>query len=154
MVEFGPLNNPNADPDCNVCGGSGQIQCEGDSIEHCQTSISCDCNKINQISRPGHYARGGIEPIDLIMSQEMGALQGNIIKYVSRYKHKDSMKDLKKAMQYLVWLMIQEMFAEKNLSWYPNKDFEDKKIEELAVGFIDTMQLAVDIRSKKDGEPF
>lgn len=37
-----------------------------------------------------------------------GFLKGNIIKYVSRYKQKDGVKDLKKALDYLNWLIEHE----------------------------------------------
>ena len=59
---------------------------------------------------PGnHYrARGGIEPIDFIVSNSLDFLEGNVVKYVSRYRHKDGLKDLKKAQQYLTWLIERE----------------------------------------------
>lgn len=56
--------------------------------------------------RGAHYVgRGGIEPIDLIRAFDMGFCQGNVVKYVSRYKLKDGMGDLLKARQYLDWLI-------------------------------------------------
>jgi uncharacterized protein DUF3310 len=49
---------------------------------------------------PNHYA-GAIQPWDFILSNGLGFLEGNIIKYVSRYLRKDGMKDLLKAKHYL-----------------------------------------------------
>tara|TARA_S200002703_G_scaffold137805_2_gene127800 strand:- start:90 stop:341 length:252 start_codon:yes stop_codon:yes gene_type:complete len=50
---------------------------------------------------PDHYKRGDIEVIDFILDQNFNYLEGNIIKYVSRYKDKNGLEDLKKAQWYL-----------------------------------------------------
>ena len=43
------------------------------------------------------YYRKGIETTDYIVSHSMNYLEGNIIKYVTRYKDKGGLEDLKKA---------------------------------------------------------
>ena len=64
-------------------------------------------SKLNDnINSPSHYTQGGIETIDYIQSkltheQFEGYLAGNILKYVSRYPHKNGIEDLKKAGWYL-----------------------------------------------------
>lgn len=65
------------------------------------------------INHPDHYKAGGIETIDFIKAkltpeQYEGYLAGNVIKYISRYRHKNGAEDLKKARVYLNWL-IEEM---------------------------------------------
>jgi len=50
---------------------------------------------------PNHYKQGEIEVIDFILDQDFSYLEGNIIKYVSRYKYKNGLEDLKKAQWYL-----------------------------------------------------
>jgi len=50
---------------------------------------------------PKHYKLGKIEVIDFILDQQMNYLEGNIVKYISRYKHKNGIEDLKKALWYL-----------------------------------------------------
>lgn len=50
---------------------------------------------------PNHYKAGKITPIDYILDQNMDFLEGNVIKYVSRYKNKNGVEDLKKARWYL-----------------------------------------------------
>jgi hypothetical protein len=57
------------------------------------------------------YYRKGIETTDYIQSHSMNYLEGNIIKYVTRYKSKGGVLDLKKADWYLTRLIKQE---EKN----------------------------------------
>jgi len=54
-------------------------------------------DKIN----PPHYQQGQIEVIDYILDQGFDYLEGNIIKYVSRYKYKNGVEDLNKALWYL-----------------------------------------------------
>ena len=60
-----------------------------------------------------HYKNQGIEPIDLMrknFSKEelAGFLQGNVLKYMLRYKDKNGIEDLKKAKTYLTWLIEEE----------------------------------------------
>ena len=53
-------------------------------------------DKIN----PDYYTKG-IETIDYIISHSMNYLEGNLVKYVTRYKHKNGLEDLLKAKSYL-----------------------------------------------------
>jgi len=60
----------------------------------------------NTISKPQHYADKEIEVIDYIrdtltQDQYEGYCIGNILKYVSRYRLKGGVEDLKKANYYL-----------------------------------------------------
>lgn len=48
-----------------------------------------------------HYAKNAIQPWDFIVSNDIGYLAGNVIKYVCRYKSKNGIEDLRKAMHYL-----------------------------------------------------
>jgi len=48
-----------------------------------------------------HYITKPIQPWDYIISNGMGYLEGNIIKYISRYKEKGGLNDLIKASHYL-----------------------------------------------------
>lgn len=62
------------------------------------------------IDKQEHYTNNDIQPIE-IMKQNMtteeyrGFLLGNIIKYPLRYKDKNGLEDLKKALTYLTWLI-------------------------------------------------
>ncbi len=58
--------------------------------------------KANDIQVGGdHYKDKSIQPWDYIISNNLGYLEGNIVKYVSRWKNKDGVRDLKKARHYL-----------------------------------------------------
>lgn len=49
-----------------------------------------------------HYKQGKIEAIEYIQANSLDFCEGNIIKYVTRYKHKGRPKeDLEKARYYL-----------------------------------------------------
>lgn len=58
----------------------------------------------DKVNNPAHYTAGGIETLDYIkakVSDYPSYAVGNILKYVSRYKHKNGIEDLKKAQFYL-----------------------------------------------------
>lgn len=46
-----------------------------------------------------------IEPIDFILANDIPFCEGNVIKYVCRYKKKNGVEDLKKARQYIDFLI-------------------------------------------------
>lgn len=60
------------------------------------------------VNAPPHYTEGGIEAIDYIAAK-LGPegfrayCLGNVLKYVSRWQHKDGEQDLRKAAVYLGW---------------------------------------------------
>jgi|TARA_R110000850_G_scaffold105252_2_gene216207 hypothetical protein len=62
----------------------------------------------NNIS-PSYYQKGSIEVTDYITSNEMSFIEGNIIKYVTRYKDKSGIQDLRKARWYLDKLIETQM---------------------------------------------
>lgn len=58
----------------------------------------------DKVNNPTHYTAGGIETLDYIkakVSDYPSYAAGNILKYVSRYEHKNGIEDLKKAQFYL-----------------------------------------------------
>ena len=62
------------------------------------------------VNHPGHYTFGSIEVIDYIRDkltpeEFQGYCEGNVLKYVSRWRHKGGVEDLKKAKVYLQWMI-------------------------------------------------
>ena len=56
-----------------------------------------------------HYSRLSIEPIQFIETNQLGYHEGNVVKYVSRWRNKNGIEDLKKAIWYIERLItIQE----------------------------------------------
>lgn len=65
---------------------------------------------MNDPINPDHYRVGGIETIDFMRAKlgpvgYRGYLAGNIIKYMTRYEHKNGLEDLRKAQWYLTKLI-------------------------------------------------
>jgi len=48
-----------------------------------------------------HYKNLAIQPVEYIHANGIGFFEGNIIKYVSRWKQKNGIADLKKAAHYI-----------------------------------------------------
>ena len=68
-------------------------------------------SKEDNINHPKHYVQGDIEPIDFINANKLDYLEGNIVKYVSRYKFKNGIEDLLKAQFYINMLVEREQDA-------------------------------------------
>jgi hypothetical protein len=88
---------------CIVCHSVQTVIKLGDKIK-----IECNCFKgsVDNVNHPQHYTQGGIETIEYLQAkltaeQFEGYLVGNILKYVSRYPHKNGIEDLKKAQWYI-----------------------------------------------------
>jgi hypothetical protein len=52
-----------------------------------------------------HYMDKAIQPWDYIIANNLGYLEGNIVKYISRWKDKGGVDDLRKAQHYLAKLI-------------------------------------------------
>ncbi len=63
-----------------------------------------------------HYIDKPFQPWDFIVGNRMGFLEGNIIKYVSRYKEKNGLEDLIKASHYLDKLIEVTRNEQKRIS--------------------------------------
>ena len=57
---------------------------------------------------PKHY-KSKIQPVDFIVANDIPFIEGNIIKYICRYKEKGGVNDLHKAQHYLE-MLIQHYF--------------------------------------------
>jgi hypothetical protein len=52
-----------------------------------------------------HYKTMNIQPVEFIHENEIGYLEGNVIKYVCRHKQKGGIEDLRKAQHYIELLI-------------------------------------------------
>ena len=66
-----------------------------------------DLNDI--VNHPKHYTEGTIECIDYINACNFDYLEGNIVKYITRYRNKNGVEDLRKAEFYLRMLIEREL---------------------------------------------
>lgn len=55
-----------------------------------------------------HYKDKAIEPIDYILANGLSFCEGNVVKYITRYKDKNGIEDLEKAKQYIEFLIDDE----------------------------------------------
>ena len=82
-----------------------------------------------------HYRKLGIQPIELIRDINANFFQGNVIKYVTRYKDKNGIKDLEKAKHYLE--LMRELHPDNNSSKITSYEI-DSVNEYICVNNIDT----------------
>lgn len=68
-------------------------------MKHTKKTILGRRAEIEKIN-PDYYTKG-IETTDYIISHSMNYLEGNLVKYVTRYKFKNGLEDLLKAKWYL-----------------------------------------------------
>ena len=54
---------------------------------------------------PKHYNQLAIQPRDYITKNNLGYNEGNIVKYISRWRFKEGLVDLKKARNYINYLI-------------------------------------------------
>lgn len=59
-------------------------------------------------AKPTRYNKGSLEVWDAIEKLQFNYMQGNVVKYISRYKDKNGPEDLVKAINYLIKMIAQE----------------------------------------------
>lgn len=80
---------------CENCGGL-----DGQHAFWCKVSTAKPV--ANEIQVAGtHYKNKTIQPWDYIASNGLGYFEGNVVKYVSRWRDKGGLQDLEKARHYL-----------------------------------------------------
>lgn len=62
-----------------------------------------------------HYKSLSIQPVEYIHANKIGYMEGNVIKYVTRWRDKGGIADLEKARHYID-LLIQLETEEKEMS--------------------------------------
>lgn len=83
------------------------VLCHG-SISNSSVAAKIYVGKKDEANNPKHYTTGGIETLDFIKAKVdsfESYLSGNIIRYITRYKHKNGLQDLEKAEFYLKQLI-------------------------------------------------
>ena len=60
----------------------------------------------------GHYKNRGIQPLEYIMQNNLSFCEGNVVKYISRYKSKNGIEDLAKVIHYAL-LASYEVYGEQ-----------------------------------------
>lgn len=60
----------------------------------------------------GHYKNRGIQPLEYTMKNNLSFCEGNVVKYISRYKSKNGVEDLAKVIHYAL-LASYEVYGEQ-----------------------------------------
>ena len=58
-----------------------------------------------ELQKDGHYHKCKIEPIEYILTNNLGFCEGNVVKYITRYKDKGGVDDLRKIKIYVDYLI-------------------------------------------------
>lgn len=89
---------------------------ELDNIDYCDicpadpfnpktlTFVDGPCPSDTQVGGD-HYAKNKIQPIDFILANELGWCEANAVKYLTRWKNKNGLEDLRKAKHYIELLI-------------------------------------------------
>ena len=64
-------------------------------------------NKKDNI-KPDHYGDSGIDVIDFCQANNLDFMQGNVIKYITRYRKKNGLEDIRKAAEYINRILAAE----------------------------------------------
>jgi|TARA_B100001939_G_scaffold229170_1_gene197392 hypothetical protein len=95
----------------------GHIEYMRKRMKEEQANMQSD--NLDMVNNPAHYNEATIETIDVIESVTQDGfesyLQGNILKYICRYKYKNGVEDLEKARWYLNRLIETVEKGEKNV---------------------------------------
>ena len=59
-----------------------------------------------------HYKDMAIQPVEFITANNLGFLEGNVVKYICRHHAKNGAEDIKKAIHYCE-LLLQTKYGEK-----------------------------------------
>lgn len=58
---------------------------------------------------PKHYRSNEVQPIDYILQNGLDFCEGNVIKYITRWREKGGVEDLQKAKHYIEFLIAEEV---------------------------------------------
>lgn len=74
-----------------------------------------------------HYNSKAIQPWDYIIANKLGYLEGTAIKYITRWKDKGGIQDIKKAIHFLEKLMEVYYEEEQRAKIAFNEDLPDSR---------------------------
>lgn len=86
---------------CEKCETVAQCYNTGPICKKPTISVSA----LNKQESGNHYKDKGIQPIVYIHANNLGFCEGNVVKYVTRWREKGGEADLRKAIHYLELLI-------------------------------------------------
>ena len=86
---------------------------------HASDLVLVNGKEVSQVYNPliaqeggGHYKDRGIQPLEYTMQNNLSFCEGNVVKYISRYKDKNGIEDLAKVIHYAL-LASYETYGEQ-----------------------------------------
>lgn len=90
-----------------------------------------------------HYKEKGIQPIEYANANELSFFQGNVVKYVTRYKDKKGVEDVKKAIHYLQMILEFEYDVFTDFAYSDEEDISQEELESYVKEFVPTEVLPI-----------
>lgn len=81
-------------------------------VEHYMANATPDADPLNKQVGGDHYKKLSIQPIEYIVENDIPYIEGNIIKYATRWRDKGGIKDLEKIKHYVDFLISIEKSKE------------------------------------------
>ena len=60
---------------------------------------------LNKQEGGGHYVKCPIQPVEYIHANDLGFIEGNVVKYITRFRDKNGEADLRKIIHYVELLI-------------------------------------------------
>jgi hypothetical protein len=76
--------------------------------ERLRVSCATDEKALDVQVGGGHYKDMPIQPAEFIHANALGYFEGNVVKYISRWRKKNGLQDLEKAKHYIDLLIEME----------------------------------------------
>lgn len=75
-----------------------------------------------------HYKNKAIQPIEYIMANELDFCEGNVVKYITRWKDKGGVESLRKIKHYVDFLIEREINGETQKDYSRSGSGEIRKV--------------------------
>lgn len=103
----------------NIHSGIRLLDLEDDEVDSLRLEVWTNKNSSWLVQVPeqkkqvggDHYAKHSIQPWDIIDAYGLDFYEGNAVKYLLRYKDKNGVEDLKKAIHYIEKIIEREQNA-------------------------------------------
>ena len=98
--------------DCSKILSAGEDLTTGTGYRICGPCFNKRSNTPDPIN-PAYYLKGKIEVADFIADQKLDYFEGNVVKYICRWRDKGGVQDLNKIKWYVEKLIDQAVEGEK-----------------------------------------
>ncbi len=83
---------------------AAELQQERAEMKSINETTTVELDALKKQIGGNHYVKLAIQPIDYIVVNNLGFLEGNVVKYITRWKEKGGIQDLDKIIHYVEML--------------------------------------------------